>query len=280
MNKLITYILHQRDEKESFTNKNNVHVFVDALFNTLFENSEKSPKLISSKIKELENNLFIIINKVLKDKILSKEKAALFFKILPKLYKLLLKDARFILNNDPASKSIEEVYISYPGFFAISIYRFAHQLLHLNIPLIPRIFTEYSHSKTGIDIHPGAMIGTPFFIDHGTGIVIGETTKIGHNVKIYQGVTLGALSVSKNEVSVKRHPTVKDNVIIYSGATILGGKTIIGKNSIIGGNVWITSSIQANSKVFYKSKITIKKQIKNESTKHFKSNRQHSGSKN
>lgn len=169
----------------------------------------------------------------------------------------LNKDVEAIFNGDPAAKSFEEIIIAYPGFFAIAAYRIANFLLQKNVPLIPRIITEHAHSYTGIDIHPAAKIGNYFCIDHGTGVVIGETTIIGNNVKIYQGVTLGALSVSKKNVEGKRHPTIKDNVVIYAQATILGGKTIVGKNTIIGGNVWITKSIPANSKVYYNAKANI-----------------------
>jgi serine O-acetyltransferase len=140
---------------------------------------------------------------------------------------------------------------TYPGFFAISLYRLAHSLYLDDVPLIPRILTEYAHSKTGIDIHPAAEIGEYFYIDHGTGIVIGESCKIGAHVKLYQGVTLGALSVDKSMANTKRHPTVEDNVVIYSGATILGGETIIGQNSIIGGNVWLTKSLPPDSSVYH-----------------------------
>lgn len=258
MKNLITSITNQQNKRNYFIDKKQVHLFVDELFALLFE-GRQSNNDISSKITELKNDFTSILNEILKDKIESNKKSTLFFDSLFQQYKLLLKDALFILNNDPASKTIDEIYISYPGFFAIAVYRLAHQLLHLNIPLIPRVFTEYAHSKTGIDIHPGAVIGESFFIDHGTGIVIGETTKIGENVKLYQGVTLGALSVSKDKASTKRHPTIEDNVVIYSGATILGGETIIGKNSIIGGNVWLTDSVQKKSKIFHKSQIIIKK---------------------
>lgn len=162
--------------------------------------------------------------------------------------------------NDPASKSEIEIILAYPGFFAIAIHRLAHVLYQLDAPILPRFFSEYAHSKTGIDIHPGATIGKNFYIDHGTGIVIGETTTIGDNVKIYQGVTLGAFYVSKNLADKKRHPTIEDNVTIYAGATILGGTTIIGKNSTIGGNVWITESIEENSVVYLEQQPQIRKQ--------------------
>lgn len=181
-----------------------------------------------------------------------------FFKIFPEVYHILESDANFALENDPAATSLEEIMFSYPGFYSIAVYRFAHELYQKKIPLIPRIWTELAHSKTGIDIHPGANIGSPFFIDHGTGIVIGETAEIGNFVKFYQGVTLGSLSVSKSFANTKRHPTIDDHVIIYANATVLGGETKIGKNSIIGGNVWITESIPENSVVFHKGQITIK----------------------
>lgn len=183
--------------------------------------------------------------------------AKAFFDALPALYELLNRDAAAILEGDPASRNEFEVIRTYPGFFAISLYRLAHQLLELNVPLLPRILTEYAHSHTGIDIHPGATIGQHFFIDHGTGIVIGETAVIGDHVKLYQGVTLGAMSVDKSLKFVKRHPTVEDHVVIYSGATILGGETVVGHHSIIGGNVWLTRSVPANSTVYHKPLIEV-----------------------
>ena len=181
-----------------------------------------------------------------------------FFNSIPNIYSLLLKDAEAICNGDPAAKSIDEVILAYPGFSTIAIYRLAHELYQLNVPLLPRIFTEYAHQNSGIDIHPGAKIGESFFIDQGTGIVIGETSVIGNNVKIYQGVTLGALSVDKNLAEEKRHPTIEDEVVIYSNAVILGGKTKIGKGATIGGNVWLTRSVPANSVVFHRSEINFK----------------------
>ena len=170
----------------------------------------------------------------------------------------MIEDATAIYNGDPAAESIEEVMVTYPGFYAIVAYRLAHQLYEQSIPIVPRLFTEYAHGKTGIDIHPAATIGHSFCIDHGTGIVVGETTIIGNNVKIYQGVTLGALSVDKAEAGVKRHPTIEDNVTIYAGATILGGKTVIGHDSVIGGNVWLTDSIEPFSIVLNKSNVYVK----------------------
>lgn len=174
------------------------------------------------------------------------------------IHAMLLDDLEAIFSFDPAAKHKSEIILSYPGFYAIAVYRISHQLWKNNLPVIPRILSEYVHNKTGIDIHPGAQIGERFFIDHGTGIVIGETAIIGNNVKIYQGVTLGALNVRKEEAQVKRHPTIQDDVIIYANATILGGNTTIGHNSVIGGNVWISQSIPPHSLVFHKSDIVIK----------------------
>ena len=181
-----------------------------------------------------------------------------FFASLPELKKVLLKDAEFILESDPAATELIEVLAVYPGFFAIFCYRIAHSLAGSGVPLLPRMITEFAHRETGIDIHPGARIGSPFSIDHGTGIVIGETTEIGKNVKLYQGVTLGALSVNKGKASSKRHPTIGDNVILYAGSTILGGETVVGRNSIIGGNVWLTESVAPFSVVYHKSQIVVK----------------------
>jgi serine O-acetyltransferase len=182
------------------------------------------------------------------------------FKNLHNIKKGLLKDATFILESDPAATGLVEVIAIYPGFFAIFCYRLANFLARLQVRLLPRMITEYAHRITGIDIHPLATIGSPFSIDHGTGIVIGETTTIGDNVKLYQGVTLGALSVYKSKASKKRHPTIEDNVILYAGCTILGGETVIGRNSIIGGNVWLTGSIAPFSVVYHKSEIIVRNQ--------------------
>ena len=187
----------------------------------------------------------------------SEELAKAFFEELPELYRMLNTDIQAIFNGDPAAQSEFEVIRTYPGFFAISFYRLAHCLYKYAVPLIPRILTEYAHSKTGIDIHPAAKIDEYFYIDHGTGTVIGETTYIGKHVKLYQGVTLGALSVAKSMANIKRHPTVEDNVVIYSGATILGGETVIGHDSVIGGNVWLTTSVAPNARVFHDPKIKV-----------------------
>lgn len=180
-----------------------------------------------------------------------------FFNNLPELFRILNTDIEALLNGDPAARSEFEIIRAYPGFYALCFYRIAHALYKLDVPLLPRILTEYAHSKTGIDIHPAAEIGEHFFIDHGTGIVIGETANIGNHVKLYQGVTLGAMSIDKSMAFTKRHPSVEDHVLIYSGATILGGETIIGHHSIIGGNVWLTKSIPAWSLVYHNPEITV-----------------------
>ncbi|GBU26729.1 serine O-acetyltransferase [Treponema sp. R8-4-B8] len=172
-----------------------------------------------------------------------------FFEELPKIRVILEKDLEAAVRGDPAAKSDNEVILSYPGFQAISVHRIAHFFWTRQVPLIPRMMSEIVHGRTGIDIHPGADIGESFFIDHGTGVVIGETTVIGKNVKLYQGVTLGALSVKKEESNCKRHPTIEDDVTIYANATILGGETIIGRGSVIGGSVWITQSVPPGSRV-------------------------------
>ena len=173
---------------------------------------------------------------------------------IPQLRKQIAEDVKGAYDGDPAAKSHDEIIFSYPGLYAICVYRIAHILYTHGVPQLPRIMTEHAHSVTGIDIHPGAIIGARFVIDHGTGIVIGETTRIGNNVRIYQNVTLGALSLPPGAGpklrEAKRHPTIEDNVIIYSGATILGGETVIGKDTIIGGNVWLTESVPQETKVF------------------------------
>lgn len=179
---------------------------------------------------------------------IAEEKAVRFLETIPELRSVLEDDAQAAYDGDPAARSIDEVVFCYPGFEAVTVYRLAHELFKLDVPLIPRIMTEYAHSKTGVDIHPGARIGRSFFIDHATGVVIGETTEIGDNVKIYQGVTLGALSFPKDEKGrlvrgQKRHPTIEHDVVIYANATILGGDTVIGHHSVIGSNVWLVESV-------------------------------------
>lgn len=192
-----------------------------------------------------------------------------FFDRTPDIYRMLQEDARAIYEGDPAAESIDEVISAYPGFLAIAFYRIAHELTVLGVPVFPRIITEIAHQRTGIDIHPGASIGSSLCIDHGTGIVIGETTAIGNTVKLYQGVTLGALSVAKTMSTAKRHPTIGDRVVIYSNATILGGETVIGHDSVIGGNVWLTESVPPYSVVYHKSEIKVRDSREEEFTPDF-----------
>ena len=226
--------------------KTKVQAFTEKLFYTLFDANDS----LTESVEELEKSFKEI------SKIASKKSQELcdgvwnqFLEKLPSVLEKLKSDAEYILENDPASNSIEEVYLGYPGFYAIAIYRLSHELYLLDMLLFSRLMSEYAHQISGTDIHAGATIASPFFIDHATGIVIGETTVIEKNVKLYQGVTLGALSVSKEMKNSKRHPTVEKNVCIYANATILGGETIIGKDSVIGGNTWITKSIPEKSLV-------------------------------
>lgn len=231
------------------------HRFVDEAMNTLFPiNARRSKSSCEQEalLYQLDSLLNLLLLPVKDELIAPLEKVTHdFMKTLPNVYSALLKDAEAIQMFDPAARSVGEVIIAYPGFFAIMVYRLSNVLYHLQVPIIPRLMSEYAHTKTGIDIHPGATIGESFFIDHGTGVVIGETAVIKNNVKIYQGVTLGALQVKKSLAKKKRHPTVEDNVIIYSNATILGGDTVIGRDSIIGGNVWLTSSVESKSIVYH-----------------------------
>ncbi|MBC7511566.1 MAG: serine acetyltransferase [Ferruginibacter sp.] len=235
--------------------------FIDGFFEFLFIPQKKKKMSQYELAKEFESyksHLSTLVYDVMGDGEKTQAITDLFFEEVPVIYNTLLNDAAAILKFDPAAKSIEEVLMAYPGFFATAVYRFSHQLVLQGVHILPRVFAEYAHSKTGIDVHPGATIGESFFIDHGTGIVIGETCIIGDNVKIYQGVTLGALSVNKDCAEIKRHPTIQDNVVIYSGATILGGDTIIGNDSVIGGNVWLTNSVLPFSIVYHKSEVSIR----------------------
>lgn len=185
------------------------------------------------------------------------EIARAYFEALPHLQQQLNEDAVAIEAGDPAAANVDEVIRTYPGFFAVAVYRLAHQFCLMGVPLLPRVLAAYAHMKTGIDIHPKAHIGARFCVDHGTGVVIGETTVIGNDVKVYQGVTLGALSVDKVMANIKRHPTIEDHVVIYAGATILGGNTVVGKNSIIGGNVWLTESVPPYARVYHRPQIKV-----------------------
>jgi serine O-acetyltransferase len=246
-----------RQQLRPLPNKHKAQAWIDRLIDILFP--VRCAEVIGElEIRQLELQLWELLlpieeqipptDSVVKD----------FFIQIPLVYKQLYSDAEAILAFDPAAHSLEEVIAAYPGFYAIAVYRFSNVLYKLKIPILPRLMSEWAHSQTGIDINPGATIGNGFFIDHGTGLVIGETAVIGNNVKIYQGVTLGALQVKKEEANVKRHPTIEDNVVIYSGATILGGRTIIGHDSVIGGNVWLTEAVEPFSLVYHKSDIRVR----------------------
>jgi serine O-acetyltransferase len=233
------------------------HSFADEIINFLFPvrwGGELTVDLLAQREPVLRAKLEALIEATGSDAKI----ADVFFKTLPDVFDRLIKDAEAIMTFDPAATSLEEVIIAYPGFYAIAIQRLSHILYQNGVATLPRILSEHAHSLTGIDIHPGAQIGESFFIDHGTGVVIGETTVIGNNVKIYQGVTLGALTVEKGTTQGQRHPTIQDDVIIYSGSTILGGKTVVGHDSVIGGNVWLTESVPPLSVVYQKSEVKIR----------------------
>jgi len=235
--------------------------FLSTTLGLLFPQYREVPIRTSAEIRNYVSNLEHLIESMVLQVGVSTDSQVLrsgFKAFLPGLRETLLADAAAIFAGDPAAKSVEEVIIAYPGFYAIAVYRVANFFLENGLAIIPRIMTEHAHERTGIDIHPAAKIGAGFCIDHGTGVVIGETTIIGSGVKIYQGVTLGGLSVSKDLADKKRHPTIEDRVVIYSNATILGGQTVIGHDSIIGGNVWLTQSVPPHSKVYHQTELVIR----------------------
>lgn len=258
--------LLEKRQAHSCTNllKENAVEFLDQLIDFLFPHFSSKvyivPEDVIAKMQLLKRDLIHLISSLNVNKPVEDIDtiAETFISKIPVIHSNLWKDAEAIYTGDPAAESVDEVILAYPGFMAIIIYRIAHELYLLKVPIIPRIISEHAHQITGIDIHPGATIDSPFFIDHGTGIVIGETSIIGKNVKIYQGVTLGALSVEKSLAQTKRHPTIEDNVIIYSQAVILGGNTVIGKNSVIGGNAWVTQSIPPDSLVYNKVEVKVR----------------------
>lgn len=260
---ILEIIFENNKKKNFFPNKKKLEYFVDNLFKFFFTPDQYT---LQSKIilKENYEHLQNILCEILIELNINIGKknynsiCKIFFNSLTDIYRTLIMDANSILNFDPAATVIEEIFLSYPGFFSTFIYRIAHQLWLQKIPVIPRLMTEYAHSKTGVDIHASAEIGKNFIIDHGTGIVIGSSAKLGNEVKIYQGVTLGAIHVDKKLMNKKRHPTIEDRVTIYAGATILGGETVIGHDSIIGGNVWITKSIPPFSIVYQKNEIKMR----------------------
>lgn len=246
---------HKKQPHLDYRLKTKTETFTDTLFYTLFDINtevEKHLDLLEIQFDELVNLACWETKKPCK-KVWEN-----YVIELPIILEKLNLDAEAILNCDPASLSIQEIYMAYPGFYAIAIYRLANVLYKEGFPLVPRLMTEYAHRQTGVDINPGATIGESFFIDHATGVVIGETAIIKNNVKLYQGVTLGALFVKKSLQKTKRHPTIEANVTIYANATILGGDTVIGENTIIGGNAWVTASVPANSTVFHTPEIKIK----------------------
>ena len=248
--------------RKNLPDQKSVSIFTDKLYQYLFPLVENEASFLEDqKIREneLRLDLCALVETCAENG--DSEKGAtcdIFFDELPQVADKLIKDAGFILDYDPAAKSLDEIILSYPGFYAIAIYRLAHILYLQNICILPRMMSEQAHSKTGIDINAGAKIGVPFFIDHGTGIVVGETTIIGNNVKLYQGVTLGALAVRKEDAAIKRHPTIEDDVVIYAGSTILGGDTTVGHDCIIGGNTWITQSIPSFSVVYHTAQTVVK----------------------
>ncbi|GAB3016531.1 hypothetical protein GCM10027051_21210 [Niabella terrae] len=243
--------------------KDLAHQFVDDIFRILF-----IPKTgVNQKASDLEKGMYALkshlatlIYDVVNDGQKSQEAATSFFEALPEIYNQLQKDAGAFVDNDPAALDLSEVLQAYPGFYAIAIYRISNQIWKQGIKKLPRIFTEYAHSKTGVDIHPGAVIGSRFFIDHGTGVVIGETTVIGNEVKMYQGVTIGALGGARSRKKARRHPVIEDQVVIYSGATLLGSITI-GKDAIIGGNAWVTFDVPPNALVYNQSQVEDRSQF-------------------
>ncbi|MFI3266381.1 MAG: serine acetyltransferase [Rikenellaceae bacterium] len=236
--------------------------FLDDLLNLLFPIREKrhlSKQEIIWRWEKSQADFLNLITPLCQDKEqCPNQKAKAVYSEIPLLYTRLLKNADMYFKCDPASYCREEVILCYPGFYAISVYRIANLIFRQGVPILPRILSEYAHAQTGIDIHPGANIGPDFYIDHGTGVVIGETTIIGRNVKVYQGVTLGATFVDGNLKGEQRHPIIEDNVIIYAGSTILGGDTVIGHDTVVGGNVWLTESVPANSRVYHRPEIVIK----------------------
>lgn len=246
---------HKKQPYLDYRIKSKTEAFTDTLFYTLFDINTP----LEGNLDKLEENFRELVDLACWSTVKPCSKIwERYMMQLPSILEKLNLDAEAILNCDPASLSIEEVYMAYPGFYAIAIYRLAHELYKEGFPLIPRLMTEYAHRQTGVDINPGAQIGKSFFIDHATGVVIGETAVIKDHVKVYQGVTLGALYVDKSLQQIKRHPTIETNVTIYANATILGGETVIGENSVIGGNAWVTASVPANSTVFHTPEIKIK----------------------
>lgn len=234
--------LQLREMAESFA-----HAVLALLFPHFYRHGDARGSSLTDEHRFIEVRLEQMLRPLVEDD--CEALARRFLSALPGIHEALRHDARAIYEGDPAAESVDEVILAYPGFLAIAVYRIAHVLYDAGVPILPRVLTEYAHRETGIDIHAGAQIGTSFSIDHGTGVVIGETTVIGDRVRVFQGVTLGALCVSKALSRQKRHPTIGDDVVIYANATILGGETEVGARSVIGGNVWLTQSVPPESVV-------------------------------
>jgi serine O-acetyltransferase len=256
-------ILFQKLEKsqanvQNLPSRQLAETFLADFFNWFFP-SESTQNSVERQAADLQKILIELVKpSVNRDSEKARLIADHFFEKLPIIYNDLVLDAEAFFESDPAANSLEEIQLSYPGFYAITVYRVANLLSKFEISILPRLFTEIAHSKTGIDIHPNATIGRSFFIDHGTGVVIGATSLIGDNVKIYQGVTLGALHVDKSQATQKRHPTIENDVVIYANTTILGGKTVVGHDSVIGGNVFVTNIIPPFSIVFAQNQIKVR----------------------
>jgi serine O-acetyltransferase len=256
-------LVERRAERgTTFPLKRDVAAFVDSLLGILFGQLSDEGK---STADELAARLVIArrdlrpLVEPLSGALVAGRVVDAFAEALPDVHARLLLDAEAIAAGDPAAESIDEVVAAYPGFLAIAIHRVAHLIHHLGVPILPRLLAEVAHTRTGIDIHPGATIGRAFCIDHGTGIVIGETAVIGDDVKLYQGVTLGALSVAKSAAGTKRHPTIADRVVIYANATVLGGDTVVGEDSVVGGNVFLTHSVPPGSLVYQTSQFRVRR---------------------
>lgn len=253
---LLSQLLRQKEQLQiDLSIQRDTHEFTDLLIRALIDQTAD----LEGSFAQLERQFLSLASRVCKeDEYTCSKKWQLITEQLPKLLEYMHLDAQAFLNSDPAARSLDEIVMSYPGFYALLVYRLAHQITKADFPLLPRLMTEYAHWQTGVDIHPGAIIGHSTFIDHATGVVIGETAEIGNNVRIYQGVTLGALFIDKDLRGIKRHPTIEDDVTIYANATILGGKTIVGKKAIIGANTWITSSVPPNARVYHSPEIDTK----------------------
>lgn len=254
-------IKHRRSQPARLPSKREVETLIEKMLGLLFPQHtldvQAGEEEIGARLTLLRADLERMLSTVVTNA-QSLDVTTRFIERMPDIYEHLRADAEAIVDGDPAAGSLDEVVIAYPGFFAITVHRIAHEMYLLGVPIVPRLLAEAAHTRTGIDIHPGARIGRSFCVDHGTGIVIGETAVIGDRVKIYQGVTLGALSVSKAAAGSKRHPTIEDRVVLYANATVLGGDTTVGHDTVIGGNVWLTTSVPPRSFVYHTSQIRVR----------------------